>query len=772
MKRKYVFNHISCANCAAKIEKKINQLNEVESATLNYLTKEITIITNQEIESDLLQEVIEQAINEVESGVTICEIKSNEITCQVTGLDCASCANKIETVLSQTEGILGAQVNLIANQITISFQEGYNQDELFENAQIIVDQIEPGAKLLRQTEEAPLEHHQKWDIIKILVALVLFGVGLWVGEDSVFYIPIFILAYVIVGLEIVYKAIKNLFQGNWFDENFLMSIATVGAFGIKEYPEAVAVMLFYQIGEWFQDLAVNRTRRSIKGLLSIKPEVANVKRDDQIIEMKVEQVKVDEIIVIKPGERIPLDSVVIKGQSSLDTKALTGESVPRDVEVGDSVLSGCINLDGYLTAKVVKPASESTINKVLELVQNAASKKAPTEKFITKFARYYTPVVTLLALALAILPPLLIEGATFTDWLYRAFIFLVISCPCALVISIPLGFFGGIGAASKQGVLIKGGNYLEALNRITVGIFDKTGTLTKGNFKVEQIKSFSSYNEIDLLEISAHVESFSNHPIAKSVVSAYNKPVNQELVSEISEISGHGMIGIYQNKKVLIGNQKLMKRESISFEDSNTTGSLLYIAIDGEYVGQIVVKDEIKPDSAKTIKWLKQMGIKTIMLTGDKQAVADEVGTQLGIDEVYAELLPEDKLTQVERVLNKQEGHVFFVGDGINDTPVLARADLGIAMGGMGSDAAIEVSDIVIMNDETSKLITAIKVAKKTRQIVWQNIIFALGVKLLFLTLGAFGEATMWEAVFADVGVSVLAILNAFRVLRGKNYLN
>ncbi|PKK96683.1 MAG: cadmium-translocating P-type ATPase, partial [Tenericutes bacterium HGW-Tenericutes-3] len=482
----------------------------------------------------------------------------------------------------------------------------------------------------------------------------------------------------------------------------------------------------------------------------------------------VEEVNVGQIMVIRPGERIPLDGEVITGESTIDTKVLTGESVPRNVSIGEQVLSGCININGVLTAKVTKLSNESTVSKVLELVENATSKKAPTEKFITKFARVYTPIVVIIAALLALIPPLLINGATFDDWIYRALIFLVISCPCALVVSIPLGFFGGIGAASKNGILVKGGNFLEALNNIEIAVFDKTGTLTEGTFTVTEINTIGGLSKAALLEKAAYAESYSNHPIAVSVVKKYNKKIDQNQLTEVEEISGNGVKATVQGSRIMIGNSRFMEKESIDFEESESLGSILYIAIDGKYAGNIIVSDKIKKDSKIAIQVLKSLGIKkTVMLTGDKKRVADSVGMELMIDEVYSELLPEDKLIKVEELLKQKSkrGKLFFVGDGINDTPVLARSDIGIAMGGLGADAAIDIADMVIMSDEPSKIGTAVYVAKRTRKIVWQNIYFALGVKLIFLTLGAFGIATMWEAVIADVGVSLLVVLNSMRVL-------
>ena len=775
---KYSLSEISCASCADKIEQKIKKLNGVEEGYLNFVTKEIKVQVADSTDTARLFDTIKKIVKDEEGDVELCELTPNVIYA-IDGLDCANCAAKIETQLNKTDGIEEARVDFLSGKLILSLSSLADKNEVLQKTQKIIDKIEPGVKIHEMSKEDHDDDHDHnhgegvnlKEMLRLIVGILIFIGVLFVNKESIFYLPMFIVSYILIGGEVVYRAFRNILRGKVFDENFLMTIATIGAFTIGEYPEAVAVMLFYQVGELFQDLAVNRSRRSIKKLMSIRPDVANVKKGDEVLEIKVEEVNVDDIIVIKPGERVPLDGVIIDGETSLDTKALTGESVPMNVTVGEQVLSGCININGLLTVKVTKLASESTVAKILELVETATSKKAPTEKFITKFARVYTPIVTIAAVLLAVIPPLFIQGATFEEWLYRALIFLVISCPCALVVSIPLGFFGGIGAASKNGILVKGGNYLEALNDIEIAVFDKTGTLTEGSFKVTQVNTVNNISKDELLEKTAYVESFSNHPIALSVVKEYNKRINQEIVSDVKEISGHGIKAKVNTDEVLVGNARLMNRENISFEESSALGSILYIAINSKYAGNIVVSDQIKKDSKEAIKLLKALGVKrTVMLTGDKRAVATSVGKELGLDEVHAELLPEDKLNKVEELLKhkSKRGKLFFVGDGINDTPVLARADIGIAMGGLGADAAIDVADVVIMTDEPSKIATAVKVAKRTRKIVWQNIIFALGVKAFFLILGAFGIATMWEAVIADVGVSLIAILNAMRVLKYK----
>jgi Cd2+/Zn2+-exporting ATPase len=551
-----------------------------------------------------------------------------------------------------------------------------------------------------------------------------------------------------------------------------MKIATIGAFAIGEFPEGVAVMLFYETGEFMQGLAVNRSRKSIAELMDIRPDYANLKIGDKIKKVSPEEVEIGDYIIVKPGEKFPLDGEVSEGESMVNTSALTGESVPREVEVGSEVLGGFINKNGLLTIKVSKKYGESTVSKILDLVQNASSKKAPTENFITKFARYYTPVVVFAAIALAFVPPLVIEGAAFSEWIYRALIFLVISCPCALVISIPLGFFGGIGGASRNGILVKGGNYLEALNNVETVVMDKTGTLTKGVFKVTKVISSNGFSKEELIEYAAYTESYSNHPIAISILKAYENEVDKSQIEDYNEISGHGTKAIVKGKEVLAGNVKLMEKENIQYNQFDEEGTIVHLAIDGKYVGYIVISDEIKEDARKAIKGLKEVGVKQIvMLTGDNRRVAKKVAETLGIDKVFSELLPQHKVEKVE-MLEKEKskkGKLIFVGDGINDAPVLARSDIGVAMGGLGSDAAIEAADVVIMTDEPSKLVSAIKIANRTKRIVMQNIIFALAVKGGFLTLGALGYATMWEAVFADVGVALIAVLNAMRVMKVKN---
>lgn len=608
--------------------------------------------------------------------------------------------------------------------------------------------------------------HKKM-LARILVSAAFLAAALLCKLDGIFRLAAYLAPYLIIGWDVLWRAVRNIARGQIFDENFLMALATIGAFATGEYPEAVVVMLFYQTGELFQSYAVGRSRKSIASLMDIRPDYANLEQNGELIKTDPDAIEVGQIIVIKAGEKIPLDGVVLDGTSSIDTAALTGESLPRSVQPGDDVISGCINQSGLLRVQVTKAFGESTVSKILDLVENSSSKKAKAENFITKFARYYTPAVVISAILLAVFPPLLF-GGIWEDWIHRALIFLVISCPCALVISVPLSFFGGIGGASRQGILVKGGNYLESLAQAEIVVFDKTGTLTKGVFNVTAIHP-DRISETKLLELAALAESYSDHPISRSLKDAYGTTPDTSRVSDVKELSGRGVCVKIDNALVCVGNDKLMEEIGVKWHPCHHTGTTVHVAADGEYAGHIVISDEEKPDAKKAITSLKTLGVKkTVMLTGDSRAVGESVGKRLGLDEVHAELLPADKVMRVEELLNekRQKGKLVFVGDGINDAPVLSRADIGIAMGAMGSDAAIEAADIVLMDDQPSKIAAAIRISQKTRRIVYQNIIFALAVKLLVLLLGAFGLATMWEAVFADVGVSVLAILNAMRALK------
>ena len=690
----------------------------------------------------------------------------------IKGLHCANCAAKMEGSINNIQGVKKAYVDFVGKRLILEYSDLADGDKIINETVETMNNIEQGIEIIEKKEAQNMEIDEKGrmnsQVIKLIASLILFSGAYLLNLTDIWRLAIFSAAYVLSGGEVVYRATKNLFAGRLFDENFLMTIATIGAFAIGEYPEAAAVMIFYNIGELFQDMAVNHSRKSIKALMNIGPDHANIIIDKIIQEVSPEEVSVGDTIIVKPGERVPLDGTVIKGETAMDTSALTGESIPRDVKTGDIILSGFINKNKMISVRVDKEYSESTAAKILDLVENAALKKAPTENFITKFARIYTPVVVFTALIIALVPTIIFGFDTFGQWLYRALIFLVVSCPCALVVSIPLSFFGGIGGASKRGILVKGGNYLEALNHIDTVVFDKTGTLTEGIFKVNEIYSSGDFQKEDVLEYAAIAESFSDHPIALSIKEAYDETADLSTVLSHEDITGHGIKVKTSSGDILAGNNKLMDREGIDYERVNSIGTIVHIAIKGIYAGYILISDNLKPDSKNLVKNLKEAGVnKVIMLTGDGKFAALSISEQLGLDEVHYELLPQEKVKILEKTKKdkKTNGNVIFLGDGINDAPVLAMADVGVAMGGLGSDAAIEASDIVLMTDEPSKLMEAIKIAKFTRKIVWQNIVFALGVKLIVLIMGVFGQATMWGAVFADVGVALLAVLNAMRVI-------
>jgi len=701
------------------------------------------------------------------------------------GLDCANCAAKIEAEIRRETGLTEAGINFSARSILLP-------PVYAEQVQQIIDRIEPGVKLVlsgstatdRAHESHDGHHHHGHDeatvskrrIAQIAIAAALLVAGIALHEPlhqtplSIGAFAVFLTAYWLVGSRVVMTAIRNLMRGDFFDENFLMTIATLGAILIRELPEAVGVMLFYSVGEAFQDHAVNRSRRSIKALMDIRPEYANVRRGEKTQRVFPGDVEVGEVIVVRPGERIPLDGDVIEGSSFVDTSALTGESVPRQAERGDAVLAGTVNTSGLLAIRVSRPFEESSVSKILELVENAGSRKAQTEKFITRFSRYYTPAVVLAALGVAVLPPLLLEGAHLSDWVYRALVLLVISCPCALVLSIPLGYFGGIGGASRHGILVKGANFLDALTQLDTVVMDKTGTLTEGVFKVQRVTAFNGFSQDDALRHAAYAERYSNHPIAASVLEAYGGAIDESLIESYEEIPGHGVKAKVGGRIVVAGNDRILHSESVPHGACDAGETVVNVAVDGVLAGQIVISDEIKSDAALAVSALKDLGVsRTVMLTGDDRNVAEQVARSLGIDEVHAELLPEEKVSALERIAgdrSAKRGSIAFVGDGINDAPVLTRADVGIAMGGLGSDAAIEAADVVIMDDKPAKVAKAVAIARRTRRIVLQNIAFALGVKAAVIFLGAWGVAGMWEAVFADVGVSLIAVLNAARALR------
>lgn len=685
------------------------------------------------------------------------------------GLDCANCAMKIEKGVQKINGVKEVTVNFTSGKLTIDAEEDHLAT-IEQETKKVVKELEPDVKVTEIDKEKVSEHGNEKErntLFRILFSLA--GIALLLLFD--FNEPIrligYLLIYLLIGYDVVKKAVMNIVKGKIFDENFLMSVATIGAMLIGEYPEAVAVMLFYQIGEYFQGLAVSHSRKSIRELMAIRPETAHVQTAEGLMTVNPEDVLIGQFVLVKPGERVPLDGTIIEGESLVDTSALTGESVPKSVYVGETVLSGFINKNKPFLVQVEKSYENSTISKLLELVENASSKKAPAENFITKFARYYTPVVVGFAVLLAVLPPLVVSGAAFSEWIYRALTFLVISCPCALVISVPLSFFGGIGGASKIGVLVKGSNYLELLAQTETVVFDKTGTLTKGDFSIQTIDP-TGIDPKKFMQYVASAEQFSTHPIAQSVLEGYAGPLLP--TANIQEFAGEGILAEVDGKQVLVGNHKLMERFEISFPSSQEIGTLLYLAIDQSYSGYLVIADTLKEDAVDALVQLKQAGVKnTVMLTGDSKKIADHIGKQVGVDKIYSELLPEDKVQRLEEILQSNNKKTAFVGDGINDAPVLARADVGIAMGGLGSDAAIEAADVVIMNDQPSKIAEAIHLAKKTLKIVKQNIVFAIGIKILVLSLGAFGFASMGDAVFADVGVTVLAVLNAMRSLHVKN---
>lgn len=743
MEIRLILNGLDCANCANKIETKVNKINGVKEATVNFSTTLLIAEIKEENLKDEIINEIKSIVKKLEPDVKV-EEKLNNTVIKNTTSECkgSCCSTSFEN----------GEVKKCAEKTKINKNETHNHTHsngLSENNAGVIEYIKENIML----------------IIGTLIYLVALAYN---GNNNSVSIILFIASYLVIGGEVILTALKNITNGEIFDENFLMSIATIGAFFIGEYPEAVAVMLFYQIGEVFQGYAVNKSRKSISSLMNIRADYANVLRSNNEVKVSPEDVSLNEVILIKPGERVPLDGVVLSGESFLDTSALTGESVPREIKAGDEILSGEINNSGVLKVRVTKEYGESTVARILELVENASNKKAPTEKFITKFSKIYTPIVVLVAVLVAIIPPIFIKGAVFSEWLYKALSLLVVSCPCALVVSIPLGFFSGIGAASKKGVLVKGGNYLEALKESEIIVFDKTGTLTKGVFKVTSINA-KNISKDELLEITALGEANSNHPIAVSIAEAYGKKINKNEIESYKEVAGHGVEAIIRGKNVLLGNSKLMIKNNIFYDKVNTIGTIVHIAINSEYKGNIIISDEIKENVKEEIIELKNVGIKkTVMLTGDSKEVAEKVANDIGIDEVYSELLPSDKVNKLEEVLNKKVGNgkVLFVGDGINDAPVLARADIGIAMGGVGSDAAIEAADVVLMKDKIESISDAIRISRKTNKILWQNIIFSLFIKVVVMILVVAGLTNMWAAVFADVGVTLLAVLNSMRIIR------
>lgn len=692
-----------------------------------------------------------------------------ELQLTLEGLNCANCARKIEEKVGKMEGVKESNLNFTTTTLNVKLERKVKEEHAINEIKKIVEALEPHVKVEKKVSGKTNVQRAKFEVKPtLIIGTILYLIAVIGDFKGALALILFVASYLLIGGKVVLTAIKNIARGQLFDENFLMTVATIGAFSISEYPEAVAVMLFYEIGETIQGYAVNKSRSSISSLMDIRADYANIIIDGKEKKVSPETVKVEDIILVKPGEKIPLDGIVVEGESFVDTSALTGESVPRKIAVNDEILSGGINTNGVLKVKVTKKFGESTVSRILEMVENAANKKANTEKFITKFAKVYTPIVVALAILIAVVPSIFIKDALFSTWLYRALVFLVVSCPCALVVSVPLGFFAGIGGASKKGVLVKGSNYLELLKDLETVVFDKTGTLTEGVFTVTEINTNNIQKE-KLIEVAAMAESFSNHPIAISIIKEYGKEIDKEVIEEYEEIAGHGIKAVINNEEILIGNAKLMNQFNISYNEVDSIGTVVYCAINGEFKGSIVISDKIKENAAEALINLKAAGVKkTVMLTGDNKKTAEKVGEKVNIDEVHSELLPLGKVKEVEKLLkaSNKNGRLAFVGDGVNDAPVLARADIGIAMGGIGSDAAIEAADVVLMKDDINALVDAINVSKKTNKILWQNIIFALGVKVIVMVLGTFGIANMWTAVFADVGVTIISIINSTRCFR------
>ena len=784
-KTELVLGGLTCAHCAEVIGEKVKNIDGIQNSNLNFVNKKLILeINSNKNKGKVIKEVI-ALIDSIEPGLDIQVVgseKKNNIKKDIFlgGLNCAHCAEVMNNKVSSLEGIKSCHMNFVNKKLSVEI-DSTNEDKIIKTIIDIINDTEPGLDI--QVESNNKENkteiktkkvekdNSKYNLFKIIVGALVFLFAFYqeaTGVENKYSLIIFLVSYLLIGGDVLYKALRNITKGRVFDENFLMSIATIGAITIGEPSEAVGVMLFYKVGEYLQELAVGKSRKSISELMEIRPDVANLKIGNSIKVVNPEDVEIGDYIVVKPGEKVPLDGIVVEGNSMVDTSALTGESILRTVNKGDDLLSGFINKNSLLTVQVTKDFSESTVSKILDMVENASSKKSKTENFISVFSRYYTPIVVLLAALIAILPPIFMEGALFSDWLHRGLIFLVVSCPCALVLSIPLSYFSGIGVASKHGILIKGSNYLEALRYVDTVVFDKTGTLTEGVFDVVKVSPVG-ISEDKLMELASIAEANSNHPIAKSILKYYNKEIDLNKIEEYEEIAAHGIKVKYENNYILAGNEKLMEASNIKIEKNTEVGTVVYIAVNDQFKGYIVIADKIKSDSEEAIKEIKVQGIKeTVMLTGDNKEVADSVAKKLKLDKVFSNLLPNEKVEKIEELyINRNEKEkIAFVGDGINDAPVLARADVGIAMGGLGSDAAIEAADVVIMTDEPSKIAEGIKISKKTYKIVWQNIIFALGIKVILMILGAAGMASMWEAVFADVGVALIAVLNAMRIMK------
>ncbi|HJO92879.1 MAG TPA: heavy metal translocating P-type ATPase [Victivallales bacterium] len=768
---KFEIHNLACADCAAKIEKKIRLLEGIVECTINIISKKLECVISDNCSILNIESQMAKEIKKIEPDALLVNKNintSNKHKFILQGLACADCAAKIENKIKKSDFADNAVINFVSKILTVDFVEGADIKESKNRINEYVKSIEPDVEVIESNSSVANSAYQEKKCNSKLYFLIgcsaVFAAALVIPMPQFVTIPVYLCLYVLAGFSVIRNSYKKILSGSLFDENFLMTLATIGAICIQQYPEAVAVMLLFKIGMYFQEKAVNNSRRSITALMDLKPTFANLKTEIGIEKVDPENVKVGDTIIVKPGEKIPLDGVVIEGKSSVDTKAITGEPVPREVTSGDSVYSGFINENALLSIRVEKIFSESTVSRILELVENAANKKSNAENLITKFARVYTPIIVVIAAFIAFGVPFLF-GASYIEWISRAMIFLVVSCPCALVISVPLSFFAGIGSASKNGILIKGSNYLEALNGVKTVVFDKTGTLTKGVFNVTKIIPAQNYSIDELIKYAAIGEQFSNHPIAQSIREYSNSNIDQELAENYTEYAGRGVSINYKDDYILCGNEKFMLENNISVSSDPEIGTMVHVAVNNIYIGHIIISDELKNDSKLAIEELKRVGItKTVILSGDSKTVAGNTAKELKIDEVHAELLPDNKVEQIEALEDSQNGKIMFVGDGINDAPVITRADIGVAMGSLGSDAAIESADIVLMNDEPSKLSTAIKIAKRTRMIVNENITFALAVKVAILVLAIVGTATMWEAVFADVGVAILAILNAVRV--------
>ena len=782
-KKELMLNGLTCAHCAEVIGDKVKNLEGIQSSNLNFVNKKLTLELNSHKNEEKIIEDVIGLIDSIEPGLDI-KVLGNKNKSYIKkdiilgGLNCAHCAEVISNKVSSLDGIKNSSMNFVNKKLSVEI-DNTKEAIIIKNIIDIINETEPGLdiqvegtkKSSRTKKETKIVKDNKSKLLKILLGTLVFILAFYeemVGIESKYSLMIFLVSYILVGGDVVYKALRNMTKGRIFDENFLMTVATVGAIAIGDASEAVGVMLFYKIGEYLQELAVGKSRKSISDLMQIKPDVANLKVGNSIKIVDPEEVEIGDFIIVKPGEKVPLDGIIVDGKSMVDTSALTGESVLRTVKLGDELLSGFINKNSLLTVKVTRDFSQSTVSKILDLVENASSKKSKTENFISVFSKYYTPIVVILATLIAVIPPIFVPGAMFSDWLHRGLVFLVVSCPCALVLSIPLSYFSGIGVASKNGILIKGSNYLEALRYVDTVVFDKTGTLTEGVFDVVRVNSFG-ISEEELIKYASIAEANSNHPIAKSILNYYNKEIDLNKIERYEEIAAHGIKVKYENKEILAGNEKLMTANNIKVNKDEEIGTVVYIAVDNQFKGYIVISDKIKSDSEKAIKQIKEQGIKeTVMLTGDNKEVAQSVARRLKVDKVFSNLLPNEKVEKIEAIYEgrNDKEKIAFVGDGINDAPVLARVDVGIAMGGLGSDAAIEAADIVIMTDEPSKIAEGIKISKKTYKIVWQNIIFALGIKVIVMIFGALGMASMWEAVFADVGVALIAVLNAMRIMK------